>query len=163
MKHLANILTSSFHKLRFLCMFFFPFVRFYLFVLIKKQFSLSIFSLPSFYRFFSFLHCRFSATSSFGPLVVFDYLLNDIMTSNLVINQILIVLFVAVNIRQIRFFFLRLIPWISSFETQRKWRNNVKSLLVDPLLPFENEKKNRQSYNIEQKREKNDSMCVNFT
>lgn len=63
---------------------------FFHYILIKKQFSLSIFRL----HFIAFvLHCRsfsfllrFFSLGAF-PLFVFDYLLNDIMTSNLVINQ----------------------------------------------------------------------------
>lgn len=117
-----NILTSSFQQFRFL---FFSFI----FNSLQLHFlELAFFSSPHFllksnflYQFFAVILSLFyivglslriftnsdkeAQSEREGERIVFsDYLLNDIMTSNLVINQILIVLFVAVNIQTDTFF-----------------------------------------------------------
>lgn len=101
-----NILTSSFQQLWFSflfnsscvrCVFFSLSFSFWLKSNFLYQFFAVILSLSFYIVGFSVSYFYQSRESCS------DYLLNDIMTSNLVINQILIVLFVAVNIRQIRF------------------------------------------------------------
>lgn len=154
-----NILTSSFQQFRFrffsslfsilftslLAALLFFFASFF----IKKQFSLSIFRR----HFIAFaLHCRFVA-SHFHQfrgrgrvrakerererIVFSDYLLNDIMTSNLVINQILIVLFVAVNI-QTDTFFDAMNPLFSDAygeaKTGKTWTTTMMALALPLLL-----------------------------
>lgn len=118
--NISQIFWLLFNDFLFVFFFFFIFFVRFFFILIKKQFSLSIFRLH-FIVFVSTLSFLFLVLSSL--LFVFDYLLNDIMTSNLVINQILIVLFVAVNINTDRYVFLDL------EQTQEKREVNASTAL----------------------------------